>query len=252
MSFRDWWTDNNNPSLPKSEYLYGTRHIVVLCLTLLACVVFTLIFYKKSERTKWILFRVFACILLFFEIASRVVNLITAESLTAESVTKILLPMHICSVMVWVFIVAIFSKSKPLLNFGVIGGLLATLAYLLYPAVGLNKVYISFSCLYSTFSHCLGFVTVILIMTLGLSEFKFKKIWQPFLCFAVMFAWGALLNWVIFPGADYMYMRNDPLELSLPFPYQILYIILIAVYITSFYLVSWLIKKIKDKKHQKA
>lgn len=248
MSFIDFWTNENNPSLPKSEYLYGTRHIIVLVLTVLACIVFTWVFCKRSERAKNILFKVFASILLFFEIASRVVNLIIEKTYTVESVFKILLPMHMCSVMVWIFIIAIFSKKQILLNFSVIGGLLATLAFLLYPAVGLNKTYISFTCIYSIFSHMLGFITVILLMTLKRVRFEFKKIWQPFLCFAIMFCWGALLNWVIFPGSDYMYMRNDPLELGLSFPYQILYAIIIAVYISIFYIVNWIIRKIKSSK----
>lgn len=252
MTFSDFWTDKNNPSLPKAEYLYGTRHIVVLILTLVAIIALTWIFYKRSEKTKQTLFYVFASILLFFEIASRVVNLIIEESYTLESVVKILLPMHMCSVMVWVFIIAIFTKNQCLLNFGVIGGGLATLAFLLYPAVGLNKTYMSFTCIYSTFSHMLGFITVILLMTLKRVRFEFKKIWQPFLCFGVMFGYGALLNWVIFPGSDYMYLRNDPLELNLPFPYHILYLVIIAVYISLFYIVNWLIRKARDRRIAKA
>ena len=38
MSFRDFWTNENNPSLPKSEYLYGMRHIITLILTVVLCV----------------------------------------------------------------------------------------------------------------------------------------------------------------------------------------------------------------------
>ncbi|MBO5395010.1 MAG: YwaF family protein [Clostridia bacterium] len=248
MSFEEFWTNENNPSLPKSEYLYGTRHIIVLILTVIACVAFTLIFYKRSERAKRILFKVFASILLFFEVTSRIVNLIIAESLNFEEIMKILLPMHMCSVMVWVFIIAIFTKKQVLLNYGVIGGLLATIAFLLYPAVGLNKVYMSFTCIYSVFSHMLGFITVILLMTLKQVRFEFKKIWQPFVCFAIMFAWGVLLNWVIFPGSDYMYLRNDPLELGLSFPYHILYGIIIVLYTCLFYLINFIIDKVKTKR----
>ena len=116
MTFKDWWTNENNPSLPQSEYLYGTRHIVTLVLTVLLCVVLTIIFIKKSPKAKQILFYVLGGIFLFFEITSRVVNLIIAETYTLESVMKIILPMHICSVMVWVLIVAIFTKNKVLTN----------------------------------------------------------------------------------------------------------------------------------------
>ena len=248
MTFQDFWTNKNNPSLPKSEYLFGTRHIILLVLTAFLCVLFTLIFYKRSAKTKWTLFYIFGGIFLFFEITSRVVNLIIAETYTVESVLKILLPMHICSVMVLVFIVAIFSRNNMLLNFSVLGGILATLAFLIYPAVGINRVYMSFTCIYSTFTHMLSFVTVILFLTLRMVKFEFSKIWQPFLCFAVMFAWGALLDFVIFPGSDYMYLINDPLELSLPFPYQILYAIIISVYVFMFYFINWLSDKIKYKR----
>lgn len=252
MSFRDWWTNDNNPKLPKSEYLYGTRHIIVLVVAVLLCATLTWIFYNKSKKTKNIVMYVFGGIFLFFEIASRIVNMILLDSYSWQNVLKVILPMHICSVMVWVFIFAIFSKSKFLYNFASIGGLLATVAFLLYPAVGLNRVYMSFTCFYSTFTHMLGFVCSILIMTLGFAKFEFKKIWQPFVCFAVMFAWGALLNFVIFPGADYMYMINDPLELGLGFPYQILYVLIISLYITLFYIVNWLVLMVKKKKKTKS
>lgn len=45
MTFHDFWTNENNPTLPKSEYLYNTRHILVLVGTVLACLILTLIFY---------------------------------------------------------------------------------------------------------------------------------------------------------------------------------------------------------------
>ena len=247
MSFKDFWTNENNPSLPKSEYLYNARHIFVLILTLTLCVVLTIIFRKKSQKSKQILFYVFGGIFLFFEILSRLVNLIIENTYTWETVLKILLPMHICSVMVWIFIIAIFTRKQFLINFSVIGGILATLAFLLYPAVGLNCKFMSFTNLYSTISHVLGFVCCILLMTLGVAKFELKKIWQPLLCFAVMFCWGALLNFVIFPGSDYMYMINDPLELSLNFPYQILYVFLIIIYTLTFHIIYHIKEKVKKK-----
>lgn len=252
MSFLDWLTDANNPSLPKSEYLYGARHICVLVAALLACVVLTLIFRKKSRKSINTLLYVLCGIFIFFEISTRIISLAFADAYTWQSVLKTLIPMHICSIMVWVVIVAILTKSKALYSFGTIGGLLATVAYLLYPAVGLNKTYMSFSCIYSTFTHMLGFVTCILFITLKVSEFKISKIWQPFVGFIIMFSWGALLNFVIFPGSDYMYMVNDPLELNLGgMPYQILYVIVLILYTCTFYLVPLIANKIKSKKSKK-
>lgn len=249
MSFQDFWTNENNPKLSKSEYLYNTRHIIVLAIVVLLSIILSVIFYKKSEKAKNILFYVFGGVFLFFEIASRVVNLIIADTYTWESVAKIILPMHICSVMVWVFIVAIFSKKQFLINYSVVGGILATTAFLLYPAVGLNRVYMSFTCIYSTVSHMLGFVCCVLLMTLGRAKFSFKDIWQTFLCFAVMFVWGALLNFVIFPGSDYMYMVNDPLELNIKMPYQILYALIIVAYTCVYYVVYTLTHRKNNKQN---
>lgn len=249
MSFIDFWTNENNPSLKQSEYLYGPRHIFVLLLTLFLCIALSLMFRQKSSKAKQILLYVFAGIFLFFEIASRLVELIILKEFTWLGFLEIMLPMHICSVMVWCIIIAILSKKQFLINFSCIGGLLATFAFLAYPAVGLNRVYMSFTCLYSTISHMAGFVCSILLMTLGIVKFEFKNIWKTLLCFVVMFCWGAICNYLIFPGADYMYMRNDPLELGLPFPYQILYVGIILVYITIFYIIYWL--KNKNKKTSK-
>ena len=251
MTIKDFFTNENNPSLPKSEYLFGTRHIVMILTVFVLCIALSLIFSKKSEKAKNILFYVFGGILLFFEIASRAVNLIIETNLTVEKFFEIMLPMHICSVMVWVFIIAIFSKKQVLINYSVIGGILATIAFLLYPAVGINKVYMSFTCLYSTISHMLGFICCVLLMTLKKAKFKMKDIWQMYLCLVIMFSWGALLNFIIFPGSDYMYMRNDPLELGLDFPYQILYVAILIVYVFVYYLISFLIEKARNRKLKK-
>ena len=253
MSFKDWWTNENNPKLPKSEYLYNARHIIVLVITVLLCVALTLLFYKRSEKAKRILFYVLGAIFLFFEILSRIVNLCVTNNYSWQHILEILLPMHICSVMVWVLIIGVFTRTQFLFNFGAIGGLLATLAFLLYPAVGLNREYMSFTCIYSTFSHMLGFVTSVILMTLGVAKFEMKKIWQPYVCFAVMFTWGAFIDFVLLPGTkeNYMYIMQDPLELNLPFPYQILYVAILAVYVFIFYFVSWLVKKIKANRKKK-
>ena len=248
MTFHDWWTNENNPTLPRSEYLFGTRHIIIILVAVLLAITLSVIFYKKSERAKWILLRIIASILLFFEILSRVVNLIIANSYTVESVCKIILPMHICSVAVWVLIIAVFSKNKLLLNFASIVGLIATISFLTFPAAGINRTYISFTCLYSIVSHMLGFVASILLLTLKLTSYEFKDFWKTFLCFVLMFAWGVLLDFVIFPGSDYMYLRNDPLELNLGFPYQILYAVLLTIYILLVYWLSAIIKKFKSKR----
>ena len=248
MSFHDWWTNENNPSIPQQEYLYGTRHIVIIAIAIVLVIVLTIIFAKKSQKTKNALLTVLVSILLFFEISSRILNFAICTDFSWQNILKILLPMHICSVAVVTLIVGYFSKNKVLMNFSTIVGLLATIAFLLYPAVGINKVYISFTCLYSIISHITGFVVSCLLINLGFVKLKFNEIWQTYLCFGIMFAYGALLDFVILPGSDYMYLVHDPLSLDIAFPYQIIYGAMIAVYILAFYFVFY----IKNKKNRKA
>lgn len=253
MTFKDWWTNENNPSLPKSQYMWSARHIIMLIIAIGAAVAFSIIFYKKSERAKIILLKVFAYILLFFELLSRLVNLIIETDFSFRRIFEIIMPLHICSVAVWCLIIGIlFVRKKFLLNFTCIVGLLATVAFLLFPAVGINRTYISYTCLYSISAHTIGFVCAILLMTLGFVKFRFKEIWQVLVCFAAMFLWGVIVDFLILPGADYMYLRNDPLELNLSFPYHILYLIIILAYISLFYLVPLIKNKILDFKHKKA
>lgn len=251
MTFHDWWTNENNPPLSQSEYLFGARHIVMLCVAILAAVILSVVFHKKSQRAKNILLTILVSILLFFEITSRVVNLIIETDYSWQNILIILLPMHICSIAVVSLIIGYFSKNKLLINFATIAGLLATVAFLLYPAVGINRTYISFTCLYSITSHVTGFVVACLLINLGYAKFNFKDIWQNYLCFAIMFGYGVLLDFAILPGSDYMYLKNDPLELNLGFPYHILYGAILIVYILMFYLVPFVYGKIKQKRATK-
>lgn len=252
MSFKDWWTNEHNPSLSKSQYMWGARHIVMLVVAIGLAIALSVIFFKKSERAKLIVLKVIAGILMFFELLSRLVNLIIETNFTFQRVFEIIMPLHICSVAVWGLIISIlFARKQFLVNFTCVVGLLATVAFLLFPAVGINKVYMSYTCIYSVSAHTLGFVAVILLMTLGFTKFKFKEIWQVLVCFAAMFLWGVIVDFLILPGADYMYLRNDPLELNLSFPYHILYLGIILVYISLFYLIPFLKNKIIDMKNKK-
>ena len=250
MTFKDFWTNENNPKLPESEYMYGTRHLIVIMIVIMASVLLSLYFAQKSQKAKQRLIYVFGGILLFFEVVSRIVNFFITPNLTFGRVIKILLPMEICSVVVWSFILAIFIRKRTLYEFCTIAGLFATLAFLLFPAVGLNRTYMSFTCIYSVVSHMTGFVCAVLLMTLGFVKFEFKRIWRVYLCFAIMFAWGVLLDLVIFPGSNYMFILEDPLEMGLKFPHQLFYGAFIAVYVLLFYVIDYIKNKIKQKGEQ--
>ncbi len=246
QAFLDWLIDANNPSLPRSEYLYGARHLMVIGLVIFLTILVFLIFKNKSQKTKRIFFVICASIFLFFEIAFRVRELCT-ETLDVTRVFKILLPLHFCSVTVWFIMLSILLNNKFMINVAPILGILATGIYLGYPAVGLNKTYINFPEFYSVASHSLGFVVSFSIITLKFVVFDIKKIWQPYLVLFLIIGYGALINFVVFPGSDYMYMVNDPIGLNTVVPYQVILLAILIVYVFIFYIPS-LISTIKNKR----
>lgn len=245
MTFIDWLSGDNNPNLPRSEFLYGTRHLAVIVIVLTIAITLSLIFFNKSQKAKRILFLICGYIFLFFEITQRVLKLIFTDDYSFQNIMKIILPLFFCSIMVCFIIVAIFSNKQDLLNFGAIGGFLVTLAYLILPAVGLNKTYLSFDALYSIISHSLGFIVSICLVTTRYAKFNFKDIWKSYLTAAIMIIYGVIMSLYAFPGDDYVFIINNPLEFEWIVPYQIIYIIFIAIYITIFYLTEFIINRIR-------
>lgn len=247
MSWKDFWYNTNNPKL--KNYLYGPRHVLFILLAVGLAIFLWYIYKNKQEKDKRVLFKVIGFIFLGFETLSRIVNLIATNDYSIGNITKIILPMHICAIMVWVLIFGVLFNNRTLKQFAGIGGFLSTLAFLLYPAVGINRVYMTFTQLYSTFTHILGFITSILLITIDRDvEYKYPEIWKVILCFVIMFGYGVLLDFVIFPGSDYMYLVNNPLEIDMWIDYRIIFSIILGIYINIFYVVELIKNKKKNNK----
>lgn len=246
MNWKMFWTNDGNPKL--KNYLYNTRHIFCLLIVVVFCIGFSILLKRKDEKWKKIFFTVIASIFLFFEISSRVVNLIITKEYSIEKISNILLPMYICSIVVWFLIIGLYTDNNIILEFATICGLIATTAFLLYPAVGLNRQYMTFTQLYSTITHMLGFVTCIVMMTAHKVVFRTQDLPIILSIFIGMFLYGFLIDFYILPGNDHMYLLNDPLELKLPFNYRLLYGVVLFVYICSFYIIPLIQNKIKERK----
>lgn len=245
MSFIDWLSGANNPTLPKEVYQYGARHLSVWIAVVVLAIITSIIMYKRTKRTKDIFFTICAGVFLFFEIADRVVNLIFMTDYSVENIFKTILPLYFCSIAVWFFIVALFSKKDALINSSAIFGLLVTLAFFIAPAVGFNKQYVTFDCFYSIFSHSLGlFVSIVMIAT-RYARFNIKKIWQTFVFAVAFIIYGVAMSLWAFPGEDYMIILNNPLGINFGIPWWSMYLIFVAVWITSFYLIELIVHKIK-------
>ncbi|MGI5841877.1 MAG: YwaF family protein [Christensenellales bacterium] len=228
----------------RTNYLYDTPHLIALGAVLVLSVFFALFFRKKSKKTKDTVLWVFFGILLTFEIVSRVVNLILKKD---QIIT--ILPWHFCSIMVWMMIFTILTKNKHMFNITAIGGLIATTAFLAYPAVGFNVEVLKFSQYYSVISHCLGFVLSIFLLTNGYTDFAPKNIWPVATFMVAVYIHSALANFWWYPGSNYMYYNENVFagtameKWFIPF-----YVLAVLTYMSSFFVITYFSRKRKLKK----
>lgn len=231
------------PTVNKSNYLYGAPHIITLAIVVAATLFLTLFFSKSTQKVKRRILLIMVGILIVFEVASRVVHLLKGGSWLSET----MIPMHFCSIMVWVIIIATLTNNKHLYSLSAMGGLIATLAFLLYPSVGFNKEVLKFSQYYSIISHSIGFVISIYLLSAGFASFKIKDIWIGATFLAANYLYAFLLNYWIMPGSNFMYYSENLLPVSFGI-WIMIYITFVLTYFSSFYLIGHLSSKRKLKK----
>ncbi len=231
------------PTVTKSNYLYKTPHLITLAIVLVATLLVVFIFNKKSMKAKRTFLWIMVSILLVLEITSRVVHFIKGGDFFSSTV----IPMHFCSIMVWMIIIATFTNNKHMYTLSAMGGLIATIAFLLYPSVGFNKEVLKFSQYYSIISHSIGFVVSIFLITGGFASFKLKNIWIGAVFLVANYIYAFLLNYWLMPNNNFMYYSEN--LLPVPFGVWILiYILFVLTYFSSFYFVTYL----KDRKRKKS
>lgn len=224
----------------RNDYLFDTPHLITLILVVIATVVLSIVFKNKSKKTQRAFLWVIWAILLFFEISSRVINLIKGKDLITT-----LLPFHFCSIMVWMFIFTIPFNNKHLYNISAMGGIIATTAFLLYPAVGFNVEVLKFSQYYSVISHSLGFILSIFIIVCGFTSFKWKNIWSIALFMVIVYVHSFLCNFLFYPGSNYMYYMENPLPGNWGAWYLVFYVFAVGLYFLSFFIISNIKHRIK-------
>lgn len=227
-------------TVSRDNYLYDTPHIIALVAVFV--ITFLLVWWakKQTKKTKDTVLWSFFGILLTFEIISRVINL-----LKGKDVVTTIIPMHFCSIMVWVMIIAILLKNRHLLNIAAMGGLIATTAFLVYPAVGFNVEVLKFSQYYSVISHCLGFVLSVFLLTTGYTSYRWKDIWSTGVFVVLVYGYSFLQNFVWYKGSNYMYYMENILPISYGW-FLALYVTIVTVYFLSFYIIYGLLHKQKQ------
>lgn len=217
-----------------------------------------LIFRKRSLKARRIVVWVLVGIILFFELARRIINLIKMDGQGSfTDYLHTLLPRPWCAISCWALIIAVAFNKKFLYNCASITALLCAIVFFAYPGAGFNNQYILFENLYSIVTHSLLLLTSISFITLKFTKFEYKNIWKEGICFAVLLAYTFLEIYALKIEADPMYFMpgNDIMEIfGIGYAaYLAIYIIFLIVYFNIFYLIDdrkFVFSKFKRKKQQ--
>ena len=240
MTFLDWLMSSYpNPSIHGQ---WGLLHILTLVACIIIIVAFTFLFRSKSEKTRRTVLWCLVAILILFEVARRVINFIKTTDFSFQNVLHILLPRPWCAISVFLIIFAMCVNKKFMYNFVSITGLLCALAFFAYPGVGFNNQYILFENLYSIMTHSLILICTILLITFKFTKFEFKTMYKELVVLACVLTYVLFEIYVLGIESDPMYFMpgNDIMEiLGVSYPsFIVLYILVFALYFSSFYLIS--------------
>lgn len=240
MSFKDWlFSSYENPSINGQ---WGWLHILTLVICIGIIVAISLLMRGKSTKTKKIVLYVIAGLILFFELARRIINFSKNTDWSANNICYILMPRPWCAISCWVLMASVILNKTFFYNFASTTSLICTLIFFAYPGVGFNNQYILFENLYSIVTHSLILIMSILLITLKFTKFEYKTIWKEAICFAVLLLYVFFEIYVLKIEADPMYFMpgNDVMDiLSLSYgAFLPLYILFMFIYFNIFYLID--------------
>ena len=244
-----------------SEYAYTGKHFIVLALAISATIGLFFLFRKFNEQQRTKFLKITAIVMIICEVLSRISKLLyfaDLGKLTFGQAVQIILPIHFCSVIIWVLILAMLFNNKPMLSFGAICGFFGCLVYLLYPAEGLGASFLHLRAFNSIFTHSVGFVVCTNLLIHRMIKLDIKDMWKTFTFLAGMVIWSGVMNWIFPYDANgnlnnYMFMIKNPTPLNFgPIPYQLAFAILAVIIFSSFYVIPYLINKHKLKKASKS
>ena len=241
-----------------SEYVYTGKHFILLVLAIIATVAVFFIYRKKPEKTVRRSLVVAAYVMMACEILSKISKLIyfaDLGKLTFAQAVQVILPIHFCSIIIWVLIFAILFDNKAMISFGGVCGLLGTLVYLLYPAEGLGASFIHFRAFSSIFTHSLGFVVCFNMFAFKMIKLELKDMWKTFVLLASMVIYCLIMN-ILFPYDangnlnNYLFMIKNPTTINTGIiPYQLVFAVVAVVFFASMYLIPHYSRKIKQKRN---
>lgn len=251
QKFHKWFTASGVEYLDQNTYMYKPMHIAIIASVIALTVAVYLLFRKKSENTQRTFLIGVAYLMITCEIFTRVSKLLFhAEQgvLTLEQIIKDVLPIHFCSVMIWLLIFAVLFDKRSLLSFGAICGLIGCAVYLAYPIEGLDHSFFNIRMLNSPLTHGLGFIVCVNLFLWGFVHIDIGDIWKTYILLSCLVIYGGIMN-ILLPGENYMFIVTNPTPIDTgKIPYQIPFVLAVIAIVALIYLVPYWIGKLKNRK----
>lgn len=240
MSLQDWIYSVYPPNAVVNGR-WGILHISVIAI----CVIWIAVISRmrgKGRRTRENTVLILACLILFLELARRVINLSRGYTDFATLV-YILVPRPWCAISCWLVIAAAFTRKKILYSFSAMNALLNALVFFAWPNVGFHHRVILFEDFYSISTHALLLITSVSMMTLELTDYRYKKadLQKMLILLAGVFAYGAPEILLDIEPDPLFFMPDSDVQDFLGVGYGVflvIYTVFLAVYCNVFYLVQ--------------
>jgi len=260
MTFKDWMFSKTPDgfevkSLPWAGYI--SWHWLAIAIV----VAISLFFRNKSEKTKWIVLIVIASTLISFEVTRRIINLINNNYILESGhidwhhVFYILLPRPWYALGCWTLMISPFINRKSFYNYTAMVCLLPAIVFFAYPEAGFKNI-IRFEEVYSITTHTLLLIGSILVMTLGKTDFRYKRskepVWIEILLITLLFSYGIFLIIADIEKDPLFFMPgNDVMEIvGIKYSiYLVIYVVFVfGLWNNSYYLINYLRLKNKETK----
>ncbi len=244
MTFLEWLM--GTPPAQRANP-WGLLHILTLIGCIATVIILAFILHKKNEKSRKIAIYVLIALLLFFEIARRVINLIKEDNYTFQSVLYILAFRPWCAIASLSIMLSVIIKKDWFYNYASTSGLLCTIIFFAYPQVGFRQNYLLFDDVYSIAAHILIFITSLSLITLKFTNFDIRSLWKTLICYVCVFLYAFLEIFVLKIEPDPLYfMPNNSVQtiLKVNYPlYLVIYTLFVAIYISAFYMCAHLKNK---------
>ena len=249
MTLHQWiFGGINNPPVAGQ---WGALHIITLVICTALMIGFPLLVkrVKNGERAKRIIVLTLAMLILFFEIAIRIVYTVKlfhlhAPEMEGLNMLWIILPKPWCAISCWLLVASVFVRRSFFYDFASLSAMICSVIYFCYPGTGFNNQYILFENLYSIVTHALLLTTSVTLITLGFAGFRARDILKTVagIALTVVYALGEIYllepafpdPMYFMPGGD---IQQDILGVSYGL-YLFLYILLIAAFILTPYCIA--------------